>query len=96
LYWVLGRTPRPDQFTNCFTSSSDKSDSEDDAVQPSVEEFDAYEQAGEVNDHLSSKIQIEDSSDDDLVQEVVHEMKDVLNGISTFNPLGGERRLLHS
>ena len=42
-----------------------------------------------MTDHLSSKIEIEDSSDDELVQDVVHEMKDVLNGISAFNPLGG-------
>jgi hypothetical protein len=39
LYRVLGRTPRPSQFTNSSTSSSGKSDSEDDAVQPSIEEF---------------------------------------------------------
>ena len=46
LYRVLGRTPRPAQFTNTSTSSSGKSESEDDAVQPSIEEFDAREQAG--------------------------------------------------
>jgi hypothetical protein len=90
----LGRTPRPAQFTNPSTSSSGKSDSEDDEVQSSIEEFDAREQAGGVNDHLSSKIEIEDSSDDELVQEVVDEMKDVVNGISAFNPLGSEQRLL--
>ncbi len=94
LYRVLGRTPRPAQFTNTSTSDSSKSDSEDDGVQPSIEEFDVREQAGRVNDHLSSRIEIEDSSDDDLVQEIVHEMKDVLNGISAFNPLGGTGSLL--
>ena len=31
---------------------------------------------------------------DEFVQEVVHEMKDELNGISVFNPLGGEQSLL--
>ncbi len=41
LYRVLGRTPRSAQFTNPSTSSSGKSDSEDDTVQPSIEEFDA-------------------------------------------------------
>ena len=71
-----------------------RSDSEDDTVQPSIEEFDAREQAGGVNDHLSSRIEIEDSSDDELVQEVVYEMKDVVNGISAFNTLGSEQRLL--
>ena len=60
---VLGRTPRPAHFTNTSTSDSSKSDSEDDGVQPSIEEFDAREQAGGVNDHLSSRIEIEDSSD---------------------------------
>ena len=40
-------------------------------------EFDAREQAGGVNDHLSSRIEIEDLSNDELVQEVVHEIKDV-------------------
>ena len=59
LYRVLGRTPRPTQFTNPSTSSSGKSDSEDDTVQSSIEEFDACEQAGGINDHLSSKIEIE-------------------------------------
>jgi hypothetical protein len=87
----LGRTPRPDQFTNTSTSSSGKSDSEDDAVQPSIE-FGAREQVGGVNDHLSSRIEIEDSPKDELVQEVVHEMKNVLNGISVFNPLGSEQK----
>ena len=52
------------------------------------------EQAGGVNDHLSSKIEIEDSSDDELVQEVVHEMKNVINGITALNLLGSEQRLL--
>ena len=94
LYRVLGRTPRPAQFTNTSTSSSGKSDSEDDAVQPSIEEFDAREQAGGVNDHLSSRIEIEDSSKDELVQEVVYEMKDVLNGITALNLLGSDQRLL--
>ena len=94
LYRVLGRIPSPAQLTNPSTSRSGKSDSEDDAVQPSIEEFDAREQAGRVNDHLSSRIEIEDSSDDELVQEVVYEMKDVVNGISAFNPLGSEQRLL--
>ena len=37
LYKVLGRTPRPAQFTNTLTSDSSKSDSEDDTVQPSIE-----------------------------------------------------------
>ncbi len=63
LYKVWGRTPRPAQFTNTSTSDSSKSDSEDDGVQPSIEEFDAREQSGGVNDHLSSRIEIEDSSD---------------------------------
>jgi len=94
LYRVLGRTPRHVQFTNTSTSNSSKSDSEDDAVQPSIEEFDAREQAGGVNDHLSSRIEIEDSSKDELVQEVVYEMKDVLNGITALNLLGSEQRLL--
>ena len=56
--------------------------------------FDAREQAGGVNDHLSSRIEIEDSSKDELVQEVVYEMKDVLNGITALNLLGSEQRLL--
>jgi hypothetical protein len=30
----------------------------------------------------------------ELVQEVVYEMKDVSNGISVFNPLGGAQSLL--
>ena len=50
-------------FTNTSTSDSSKSDSEDDEVQPSIEEFDAREQTGGVNVHLSSRIEIEDSSD---------------------------------
>ena len=33
-------------------------------------------------------------SNDELVQEVVHEMKDVLNGITSLNLLGSEQRLL--
>jgi hypothetical protein len=90
----VGRTPRPAQFTNTSTSSSGKSDSEDDVVQPSIEEFDAREQAGGVNDHPFSRIEIEDSSKDELVQEVVYEMKDVLNGITVLNLLGSEQRLL--
>ena len=48
---------------NTSISSSGKSDSDG--------------QSGGVNDHLCSKIEIEDSSDDECVQEVVHEMKDV-------------------
>jgi hypothetical protein len=94
LYRVLGRTPRHAQFTNPSTSSFGKSDSEDDTVQPSIEEFESREQVGGVNDHISSKIEIEDSSDDEIVQEVVYEVKDVLNGISEFNRLGSEKRLL--
>ncbi len=46
LYRVLGRTPRPAQFTITLTSSSDKSDSEDDTVQPSIEQFDARNNQG--------------------------------------------------
>ena len=93
-YRVMGRTPRLAQFTNTLTSRSGKSDSEDDAVQYSIEEFGAREQAGGVNDHLSSRIEIEDSSKDELVQEVVDEMKDGLNGITALNLLGSEQRLL--
>jgi hypothetical protein len=48
LYKVLGRTPRPAQFTNTSTSDSSKSDSEDDGVQPSIDKFDPREQAGGV------------------------------------------------
>ena len=47
-----------------------------------------------LNNHLSSRIEIEDSSDVELVQEIVHEMKDVLYGISAFNPLSGAQSLL--
>ena len=47
-----------------------------------------------LNDHLSSRIEIEDSSKDELVQEVVDEMKDGLNGITALNLLGSEQRLL--
>jgi hypothetical protein len=36
-YRVMGRTPRLAQFTNTLTSRSGKSDSEDDAVQHSIE-----------------------------------------------------------
>ena len=87
-YRVMGRTPRLVQFTNTLTSSSGKSDREDDTVQYSIEEFDDREQAGGVNDHLSSRIEIEDLSNDELVQVVVHEMKDVLKWYHSIESVG--------
>jgi hypothetical protein len=84
----MGRTPRLAQFTNTLTSRSGKSDSEDDAVQYSIEEFGAREQAGGVNDHLSSRIEIEDLSKNELVQKVVHEMKDVLKWYHSIESVG--------
>jgi hypothetical protein len=44
-------------------------------------------QAGGVTDELDSQITRNESSDDDLVQDVLDEMKDTITKLSAFNPL---------
>ena len=77
--YKFGSYTRPAQFTNTSASGSSTSENEGDAAQP-----DPREQAGGVTNSLSSSILIEDSSDDELVQEVVNEMKDVVMGIAAL------------
>jgi hypothetical protein len=48
---------------------------------------DESRQAGGVTDELDSQITLDESSDDDLVQDVLDEMKDTVTKLSAFYPL---------
>jgi hypothetical protein len=44
-------------------------------------------QAGGVTDELDSQITLDESSDDELVQEELDEMKETITKLSVLNPL---------
>ena len=84
---VLGRLPRPSQFTDTqgtsTTAPTDSDDQQDVAMKDSE-----FGQAGGVSDELDSHIPLDcESSDDDLVQDVLDEMKENISRLPAFNPL---------
>ncbi len=86
MYTVIGRIPRPCQFTETQgTSRTDPTDSDDQQDVTIMD--DESRQAGGVTDELDSQITLDESSDDDLVQDVLDEMKDTVTKLSAFYPL---------
>ncbi len=50
-------------------------------------------QAWGVPDELDSHITLDDSSDDELVQDVLDEMKETISKLPLFNPMEGKQTL---
>jgi hypothetical protein len=74
LYTVMGRVPRPTQFTD--TQGISRTDSTDSDNHQDVTTMDTESgQAGGVTDELDT---LDDSSDDELVQDVLDEMKETI------------------
>jgi hypothetical protein len=98
LYTVKGRIPRPSQFTDTQgTSSTDPTNSDDDQHVPMKDAESG--QTGKVSDELVSDEPVShipldyESSDDDLVQDVLDEMKETISHLPAFNPLEDQQTL---
>ena len=89
----MGRIPRPSQFTDTQgTSSTDPTDSDNhhDITMQDAESG----QGGGVSDELPSHIPLDyESSDDDLVQDVLDEMKETISHLPSFNPMDHKQTL---
>jgi hypothetical protein len=73
----MGRIQRPSQFTETQgISRTDPTDSDDqrDVTMMDVESG----QTGRVTDELDSQITLDDSSDDELVEDVLDEMRETI------------------
>ena len=92
----MGRIPRPSQFSDTQgTSSTDPTDSDD--YQDITMQDAEFGQAGGVSDELVSHIPLiplnDESSDDDLVQDVLDEIKEPVSHLPAFNPMEDKKTL---
>jgi hypothetical protein len=93
LYTVLGRIARPSQFTNTQgTRRSDPTDGDNEQEVTEAIQDTEFGQAGgvmsDVSDEVVSHVPLDcESSDDDLVQDVLDEMKESISNLPAFNPL---------
>ncbi len=80
LYTVMGRIPRLSPFTE--TQGIIRTDPTDSDIQQDVTIMDAESgQAGGVTDELDT---LDHSSDDELVQDVLDEMKETISKLAAF------------
>lgn len=88
LYTVMGRIARPSQFTDTQgTRRSDPTDSDNEQDVTEAMMDSEFGQAGGVSDELVSHVPLDcESSDDDLVQDVLDEMKETISNLPAFNP----------
>jgi len=88
LYTVMGRIARPSQFTDTQgTRRSDPTDSDNEQDVTEAMMDSEFGQAGGVSDELVSHVPLDcESSDDDLVQDVLDEMKETISNVPAFNP----------
>jgi len=89
LYTVLGRITRPSQFTNTQgTRRSDPTDSDNEQdVTEAMMDSEFGQAGGVISDELVSHIPLDcESSDDDLVQDVLDEMKESISNLPAFYP----------
>ena len=79
----MGRIPRLSPFTE--THGIRRTDPTDSDNQQDVTMMDTESgQAGGVTDELDSQITLDDSSDDEFVQDVLDEMKETISKLAAF------------
>jgi hypothetical protein len=85
----MGRIARPSQFTDTQgTRRSDPTDSDNEQdVTEAMMDSEFGQAGGVISDELVSHIPLDcESSDDDLVQDVLDEMKETISNVPAFNP----------
>ena len=98
LYTVKGRIPRPSQFTDTQGTSSTDPMNSDDYQDVTMKDTESGQEGGVsdelVSDEPASHIPLDyESSDDDLVQDVLDEMKENISRLPAFNPLEDKQTL---